>query len=136
MRLVLANTTFPPETVGGAELVTLWTARELARRGHEVRVVCTQAGAAAFGAAEEVDEGVRVTRLRLPALPGENAWTARPDVLAWARAAFGVEKPDALSLGLFWHLAALAHAAAELGVPFVLQPHLYTLFCFKHVLVQ
>lgn len=138
MRLMILNTTFLPEWVGGAELHTFWLAREMARRGHTLTVVRAevQPGLQRLAAVEESYQGLRVVRLRLPPRWPSSQWSARPDVHGWALEELDRFRPDALLFSLFWHLVAVAHAAAERGIPFVLDPMLYSLFCVKHFLVQ
>ena len=59
---------FPPTQVAGTELYTLALARELQRRGYEVRVVCPAfAQTTPIGAlCEEEFEGIPVSRVHLP----------------------------------------------------------------------
>lgn len=67
MRILLAVHHFPPRYTGGAEWRALRTAKALAKRGHEVRVVCVESiyGPSGGGIKAEIDtyEGIVVERL-------------------------------------------------------------------------
>lgn len=85
MKIVVVNTLYPPEIVGGAEVSVSLLAQALARLGHQVTVVCLHG--AADPAISEVD-GIRIHRL-----PIDNAY--------WP---FGRDhRPPALRR-LSWHL--------------------------------
>ncbi len=130
---MFVNTTWLPERVGGAELHTLWVAQEMQRRGHEVSVVCGGPAASnsdsSGGEAEDYVEGVRSIRLMRASASGVYRWGAHPSVIAWARDSFRRERPDAVVFGLFWGLCGIAGVARELGIPYVIVNHLYSVFC-------
>lgn len=134
----MVNTTFLPDHVGGSELHTLWTSQAMAARGHQVRIV-TFAGETAdnqpVASAEDV-QGIQVLRLRLPSAPRAGDWSVREDLQAWTRGEFRRWKPDVVCFGLFLNLTGIAHAAADDGVPFTVMAHLYSLFCYKHILMH
>ncbi|MGA9192873.1 MAG: glycosyltransferase family 4 protein [Anaerolineales bacterium] len=80
MRILLAVHHFPPRFTGGAEWQALRTARTLARRGHDVRVICVESitDPSGGGLKAELDEyqGVIVERLSFDL-------SATPDPFVW-----------------------------------------------------
>jgi glycosyltransferase involved in cell wall biosynthesis len=87
VKLVLITAHFPPHFTGGGELVALTEARELARLGHDVRVVSGTDRAHCGGDIErEVVSGIRVAFL--PRHPGEqyDLELARPRIEELLRA--------------------------------------------------
>jgi glycosyltransferase involved in cell wall biosynthesis len=80
LKIMLVNTLYPPEIMGGAEVSVSLLARALVRMGHQVTAVCLHR--AAGQSVDEVD-GVRIYRL-----PIDNAYwpfgqTSKPS--AWRR---------------------------------------------------
>lgn len=62
MKILLVNSLYPPEIVGGAEVSVSLLAEALVRRGHQVSVVCLQkAEETSIGAIE----GVQIYRLQI-----------------------------------------------------------------------
>lgn len=138
MRLLILNATFLPKSIGGAELHTFWIARELKVLGHEVKILYggVDATIEKLIAKHEKYEGLDVIRLSFPPIWNETLWSVRPDVCRWALEELDRWKPTAIHIGLFWNMAAVAHAAEQLKIPFVLNTHLYSLFCSKQFLIQ
>ncbi|BAL78840.1 glycosyltransferase family 4 protein [Bradyrhizobium cosmicum] len=85
MKILIVNTLYPPEIIGGAEVSVSLLAEALAQRGEKVAVVCLQ-----DGRTQSVDErnGVRVYRLPLD----NDYWPFGRD-----------EKPSSMQR-LKWHL--------------------------------
>jgi glycosyltransferase involved in cell wall biosynthesis len=68
LRIALVCNAYPPEFVGGTELVVAAQAKELQYAGHEVRVICgTHAGRAGDLPSTEFVDGVEVMRIDLTA---------------------------------------------------------------------
>ncbi len=61
MRVLVLNDTYPPHNQGGAGVVAYRLSRELARRGHQVRVLTTVAEPRHAGAS--IEDGVEVHRI-------------------------------------------------------------------------
>jgi len=134
VRVLIVNSTFFPERVGGAEIHTLNIARGLKARGHKVEVVCggVRRDAQAGSAGESYSaNGVRVVRLSLPADRGKGSWGSHSAVRQWALEWFQNRCPDLVHFGLFWGLLGIAEAAREMGVPYTIIAHLYSLFCYN-----
>lgn len=84
MKILIVNTLYPPEIVGGAEVSVSLLAEALARSGHQVSIVCLQKAGDSISSLN----GVRVYRLQI-------------DNIYWP---FGQElKPPRLRR-LWWHL--------------------------------
>lgn len=138
MTLLFINHTFLPKNVGGAELHTFWMAREMAARGHSVEVWCGEESSNVRALVEEreIYQGVNVTRLKFPVKFGTTVWCIRSDVREWALSKLARNRVEVAHIGLFWNLSALAHALHESSIPFVLDAHLYSLFCARHFLLR
>jgi len=67
MKILVCSNAFPPNFIGGAELIAFYQAKELVERGHDVRIFAGEVRA--FGrrheAREDVFEGLRVTRISM-----------------------------------------------------------------------
>lgn len=135
MRLVLTSHLFLPDHVGGTEVLTLASAGELQRRGHEV-VVCTgRPSDVDLPAESRFDEyeydGVLVHRYSRDARPA----SARPDHVdplygRWFSGLLRRYSPDVVH---FFHLGNLSASAidacVEADVPTVMTATDYWLIC-------
>lgn len=89
LRILMLSGTYPPDTLGGAEVQLRLLATALVRRGHTVTVLTSRTRSGTPGAA--VEDGVVVSRLRVrhppqnmgPRVASTVSWTAR--VLAATR---------------------------------------------------
>ena len=140
MKIVMVNTTFLPERVGGAELHTLWLAQEWVRMGHEVSVVCggSTEQESGNGLTEKKGkvEGVPVLQLNWPPVAHNGRWGIHETLLKWAEEFLGKERPDVVHFGLFWDFVTVAKAASEIGIPYTITAHLYSLFCHNGFLLM
>ncbi|MGC8724914.1 MAG: glycosyltransferase, partial [Acidobacteriota bacterium] len=150
VRILLSLPWFFPEAGGGGQTYVLQVAKELQRRGHEVRVLAgvrgagggrpgtgdgrreRAEGAAGLGGAvskpfllsEYTFDGVRVLALRMNprALRWEEAIAeTSPALLAGLGAALDEAKPDLVHLNGF--KPALTRLCSERGIPFVVTAH-------------
>lgn len=83
MKISVFSALYPPQVIGGAELVAHALNTQLARRGHEVHVLTT--GAETHQAASETRDGVQIKRIRLhrPYQPYDYANHSPLEKLAW-----------------------------------------------------
>jgi GT2 family glycosyltransferase/glycosyltransferase involved in cell wall biosynthesis len=137
MKIVLASHHFPPDRLGGVELVTLKTAHWLQGHGHTVEVVAIER--ATEGAPDRVEaradayQGVPVVRLTIdlfaPGVPWE--WRYRhPVIEAWFRRHLQGERPDVAHIQSCYLLSAGAiHAARDAGCATVASLHDYWFVC-------
>ncbi len=140
MKILMVNTTFLPERIGGAELHTLWLAKEFQRMGHEVIVLCggaqdRQSGPGISVVEREV-EGVPIKELSWPADDSTGAWGIHEPLLKWSDDFLGKVAPDVVLFGLFWDFVAVAQAATKHGIPYAIILHLYSLFCYQGMLLR
>lgn len=122
MKIVLTVHQFLPDFFAGTELITLGIARELMRRGHEVRVVAGFPARAPLSNEERFDsyvyEGIRVERFfhsHAPLDPGENIIESdynNPLFGRFFQDFLREWKPDIVH---FVHLARLSASAIEAG---------------------
>lgn len=137
MRFVLASHHFPPERLGGVELVTLRTAHWLQRGGHSVQVVAieraTEGAPDRVEAREDVYQGVPVVRLTIdlfaPGVPWE--WHYRhPVIEEWFQRHLEKERPDVAHIESCYLLSAgIIHAARAAGCATVVSLHDYWFMC-------
>lgn len=137
MRVVLASHHFPPERLGGVELVTLKTAHWLQQRGHTVEVVAveraTDGAPDRVAARRDVYQGVPVVRLTIdlfaPGMPWE--WRYRhPVIEEWFRRYLEEERPDLTHIQSCYLLSVgVIHAARDVGCPTVVSLHDYWFMC-------
>ena len=142
MKIVLINTLYPPDAVGGAERVVQTLARMLVRRGDQVTVLClSEQGVAGT----DFDEGVKVLRVPLrnlywpfgiaqPSAPARLAWHAIDSFnLAAARTVDRVLREEAPDVVHTHNLAGFStrawNAIKALGLPLVHTLHDYYLLC-------
>jgi len=130
VKIVLAVHAYPPEGVGGTELLTQALAQELARAGHAVLVV---SGSLEVGSGTRAsqDGDVRVLRLRREDLYFDH-WqkgTSYPVRRAW-RELLAAERPDVVHVQHWLRLSnELVLDAAHAGVPAVVSLHDHTTSC-------
>ena len=131
-RVLIASNVFPPEVVGGAELVAHRQAVALARRGFEITVLAASARAAdRLTIAEERMDGLRVFRVGLPEMRQLDSFHL-PRIEALARSIMGLVRPDAVHChnlpGLGVALVPIAKAA---GARVVVTLHDTWGFCLR-----
>lgn len=137
MRVVLASHHFPPERLGGVELVTLKTARWLQRQGHAVEVVAieraTEGALDRVAARRDVYEGLPVVRLTIDLFAPDVPWEWRyrhPAIEEWFRGYLQEVRPDVAHIESCYLLSVGAiHAAADAGCATVVSLHDYWLIC-------
>ncbi len=137
MKIVLASHHFPPEHLGGVELVTLRTARWLQRCGHTVEVVAieraTEGAPDRVEARPDVYQGVPVTRLTIDLFAPEVPWEWRyrhPVIEEWFRHHLQEERPDVAHIQSCYLLSGGAiHAAHDAGCATVVSLHDYWFMC-------
>ena len=77
---------YPPGYAGGAAVYVHDTCRYLAERGHDIRVLCSEANEnAPYSIREETIEGVRIYRLNLPYFRGEDPGGWMIDTAEWKK---------------------------------------------------
>lgn len=131
MRILVLNDTYPPGNQGGAGVVAHRLARELARRGHHVRVVTGAAGPAATGPV--VEDGVEICRIRASFA---SRWAVylgllNPPAAAAVRRETLAFRPDVVHAHNVHGLLSFhsLHAARVTGAPVVMTAHDYQFFC-------
>ena len=141
MRIMMISDFYPPY-MGGVEVVVATLSRELVKRGHEVSVATL---AAPDLPPTEVDEGVRVTRIRSTSQRAGSlfATAARPwappvpdpgAVAGMSRLA-SLERPDVVH-GHDWLARSFLPLKRRSGPPFVMSLHYFTLTCPKKDLMH
>ena len=144
MRICLASNLYPPQVIGGAELIVADIARMLHADGHDVTVVTTARRA---DAREEMVDGVRVCRLTPANLYWAGDAPRKPAVLKPLWHAIDLWNPltyatlrRVLDRGRFdvvhtHNLGGLSpavwSAASAAGVPVVHTTHDYSLTCIR-----
>lgn len=140
LRIVLTTHIFLPDYSSGTEILTLDTARELQRCGHDVEVCTGFPAQPGLADAERFDtyvyEGIRVHRFKHDAAPmGEQTDVAEAEYnnrffARWFRGYLTQFKPDMVH---FFHLGLLSASAIdvchELGQPTVMTPTDFWLIC-------
>jgi len=133
-RILLVSNFFPPQTVGGAEIVAFRQAKALAGRGHHVTVLAgdlptetSPAGTLNF----DFYEGLPVYRLAIRSLePDENFYSA-----AAARRLKAIIQTDRIEIVHFHNVmglgANLIPAAKDAGAMCVVTLHDHWGFCFR-----
>ena len=146
MRVCLVSNLYPPDVLGGAEIVVGQLARGLQAAGHEVTVVATAPRARA---GSETVEGVRVHRLDPANLYWAGEAAGRPRMLKpfwhlvdlWnpvmyrrLRALLVAARPDVVHTHNLGGLSAAAWSATSAtGLPLVHTPHDHSLTCLRAV---
>ncbi len=140
MKILLTVHQFLPDYAAGTEILTLETARELRRRGHDVSVFTGYPECRAITESERFDsyshEGIPVERFRHAFVPlGEQANTTEAEYSNHFFAAFFEKflarlRPDVVH---FFHLSRLSASAVDvcrkLAVPMVLTPTDFWFIC-------
>ena len=140
MRIILTVHQFLPEYSSGTEVLTLDTARELRRLGHEVSIVTGYPARTPLNDSERFDEyeydGFRITRFHHAPVPmGCQNNPTEAEYNNWLVAGFFRKflrrvQPDVVH---FFHLARLSAAAidacAELHIPMALTPTDFWFIC-------
>jgi glycosyltransferase involved in cell wall biosynthesis len=146
VRVCLVSNLYPPDVLGGAEIVVGQLARGLQAAGHEVTVVATAPRARA---GSETVEGVRVHRLDPANLYWAGEAAGRPRMLKplwhlvdlWnpvmyrrLRALLVAARPDVVHTHNLGGLSAAAWSATSAtGLPLVHTPHDHSLTCLRAV---
>ena len=140
MRILLTTHVFLPDYSSGTEILTLNTAKELQRTGHEVEVCTGFPAKPGLADANRFDtyeyEGIRVHRFLHNAAPmGGQSNVAEAEYnnlffAQWFRGYLSDFRPD---ITHFFHLGLLSASAIdvclELGVPMVMTPTDFWLIC-------
>jgi glycosyltransferase involved in cell wall biosynthesis len=135
MRVLQIVHQYPPEHIGGVELITQTLAHGLVERGHEVHVLTR---APANPPATGTEGGVTVHRLALPASPSRRFLAAFNDntALDATLAILQSVKPDVVHLQhLMGHPLAVVQAIREAGMPYVITLHDYWYACANAQLI-
>jgi glycosyltransferase involved in cell wall biosynthesis len=147
MKILLVAPHYPPRFIGGVELATRRLAQRLHAAGHATSVVAVeQLGVAPSDQPEPLqveqtdDEGVRVWRLSLRAVEGQQAFasTYRPrEVESWLVDWLTREQPSVIHLHSGYLLGgAVLHAAARLSIPVVVTLHDFWFICPRITLLH
>lgn len=144
MRICLVSNLFPPQTIGGAEIMVGHAADGLHAAGHAVSVVTT---APRGETGDEVVRGIRIKRIRIGNLywPGaaptapmalKPLWHAidlwNPVVYRRLRRILGDDPPDVVHTNNLGGLSPAVWGAARAeGLPIVHTPHDYALTCVR-----
>ena len=140
MKILLTTHVFLPDYSSGTEILTLDTARELRRLGHEVEICTGFPARPGLSDAQRFDsyeyEGIPVHRFMHDAAPmGEQSNVAEAEYnnllfAHWFRAYLKRSRPDIVH---FFHLGLLSASAIdvchELGIPMVMTPTDFWLIC-------
>lgn len=144
MRIAICTHFYPPNHLGGTEVLTAGLAKHLQLDGHEVRVICGEdwerAGSHEIEPSNDIVEGVPVHRLHFN-------WTKAPDVFGWLYNNPHVEEylvryldaiqPDIVHITSCYTLSTSAISAAHrLGIPFVLTATDFWFLCSRNTLLR
>jgi glycosyltransferase involved in cell wall biosynthesis len=135
MRVLQIVHQYPPEHIGGVELITQRLAHGLAARGHAVHVL-TRALAGLPDTSQESD--VTVQRIALPASPSRRFLAAFSDTAALdtTRTLLQSFQPDVVHLQhLMGHPLGVARAIREAGAPYAITLHDYWYACANAQLI-
>jgi glycosyltransferase involved in cell wall biosynthesis len=136
----MVNKTFLPERIGGAELHTLWLAQEWTRMGHQIIVLCggsTEQGSNnGLSEKNREVEGIPVIEINWPVFDVIGGWGVHDPLLEWAKMFLREEQPDIVHFGLFWDFVAVGKAASDMGIPYTITAHLYSIFCHNGFLLM
>ena len=146
MKVCLVSNLYPPDALGGAEVVVGRLASGLQAAGHEVTVVATAPRARA---GQDTVDGIRVHRLDPANIYWAGAARRRARVLKplwhlvdlWnpamyrrLRALLAAEKPDVVHTHNLGGLSAAAWSATSAtGIPLIHTPHDHSLTCVRAV---
>ena len=141
MKVLVCCNVYPPKFVGGAELIAHQQALAIAAAGHEVRVFAgdTHSSRARHTVAEDVHDGLRVTRVRLTAedFQSSHANFSHPSVEATFAALIAEFRPDVVHfhnlIGLSVGIVAIAR---EAGARTVMTLHDHWGFCYKNTAMK
>jgi glycosyltransferase involved in cell wall biosynthesis len=126
MRVLQLVHQYPPEHMGGTELYTLWLARALRRRGHQVTVFYRRS-AEGVGQEHWVDEGVDVWAVWDGTLSPTRRFAAalrNPALLSAFDSALAQVNPDVVHIQHLMGLpAALVDSVRRQGLPFIISLH-------------
>ena len=144
MKIVLAAHHYPPQRMGGVELITQRTAEWLARHGHNVDVVCVETISESQGskivAQKEQMNGVGVHRLELGlnnnAYPLELIYE-NEELGKWFEALLHRINPDLVDIRSCYLLSAsIISAAKRVALPLLLSLHDYWFLCPRMTLLR
>jgi glycosyltransferase involved in cell wall biosynthesis len=144
MRVLFISSGFPPMQLGGTETYTAGLATALARRGHEVQVLCGgvwDSGSRYWnGITDEIHEGIPVRRVHVN-------WTLAPDPFrylfdsplasAFVRRQIEASRPDVVHVTSCERLSAsVIPAAKAAGTPVVLSLTDFWFLCPRMTLLR
>lgn len=141
MRILLASNVYPPNFVGGAELIAHHQAKALQALGHEVEVFAgeTQAFGNHHEVRREVWAGIPVHRVSM--LPGDYDPAyfnfSHPDIEARFQEVLDAFKPQVFhGHNLIGLSAALPHLARRAGATTVVTLHDHWGYCYKNTIIK
>ena len=144
MRILIATHFYPPNHVGGTEVLTRSLARSLSEAGHQVQIVCAEDWASAMDyrivETDDLIDDVPVRRFRFN-------WTKAPDVFRYlydnpeVADHFGQLidsfKPDLVHVTSCYTLSAsILDVARRRGLPIVLSATDFWFLCARNTLVR
>lgn len=136
MKILYVSHMFLPDHAAGTELLTYQVAREMRRRGHEVRVVTCEnwfSGLINPWVKDDVYDGIPVHRVHLDARLAPNPMLAQhylPPVEERLRTLYRTYAPDLIHVHHFLFLTTAVATAARLeGIPVVFTPTDFWLIC-------
>lgn len=141
MRVLVASNVFPPNFIGGAELIAHYQAKALQRAGHEVEVFAGEIQA--FGnhhdARHEVWDGIPVTRISMLPRDYEPGFVnfSHPPIERRFREVLERFRPEVFHAhNLIGLSAALPALAREAGAATVVTLHDHWGYCFKNTIIK
>jgi glycosyltransferase involved in cell wall biosynthesis len=138
--LICANV-YPPDFIGGAELIAHYQAKALQRAGHEVIIYTGDIaeGPARYDLRHDVYDGLPVYRVHLVGPDYQNDYVNffHPEVEKQFRGLLEKHAPDVVHLHNIIGLSAgIIHAAKQSGARTVLTLHDHWGFCFKNTIIK
>jgi glycosyltransferase involved in cell wall biosynthesis len=141
MRILLASNVYPPNFIGGAELIAHQQAKALQSLGHEVEVFAGEAQA--FGAhhafRKESFDGIPVHRVSMLQMDYEPTFVnfSHRDIEAQFEEVVERFRPDVFhGHNLIGLSATLPHLARRAGAAAVLTLHDHWGYCFKNTIIK
>ncbi len=137
MRILICSNAYPPDFVGGAELIAHYQGLTLRAAGHEVRAFAgdTRGTAPRYATADGDCDGIPVRRIRLTAddFNPAHANFCHPAVEASFAALVSDFRPDVVHFhNLIGLSVKIVHLAREAGATTVVTLHDHWGYCFKN----